>query len=151
MATWSTANGGSVKFMAIRMGGKVGVGMPQWILLNQFGQLVHDAFGDWPYLVGSALSGKQWRDVDVRLILDDAAYERLLGKPQKPAILNKAWAAHCLAFSLLGKHMTGLPIDFQIQTSSEANSEDPHFKGDRSCLMLCDDFVCESNKETAKP
>lgn len=110
----------------------VGVGMPHWILLNQFGQLVYDAFGDYPYLVGSAAKGKYWRDVDVRLILADEEFERLCGKAARPAQLNRRWASLCLAYSLLGKHITGLPIDFQIQAQTEATSED----GPRHCLML---------------
>jgi predicted nucleotidyltransferase len=115
------------------------VGMPQEILLQQFGELIHDAFGDWPYLVGSALQGKQWRDVDVRLILSDEDYERLTGDkvPINPPILNRKWAALCLAFSTLGREMTGLPIDFQIQQRTEANRQ---YDGPRSALILYADI-----------
>ena len=34
---------------------------------------------------------------------------------------NAKWVAFTLAFSALGKQMTGLPIDFQIQQTSHAN------------------------------
>jgi hypothetical protein len=97
--------------------------MPATLLLEEFGSQVWHAFGSPPYLVGSSLVGKQWRDVDVRLILDDAEYEALgLGDPRPSyAHRNGKWCALCLAFSALGKQMTGLPIDFQIQQRTWAN------------------------------
>jgi hypothetical protein len=109
-----------------RVGGKHGTGMPATIQLDLFGELVHDAWGHVPYLVGSAAQKKTgWRDVDVRLILPDDEYEALflhptVGSPQR---FDYKWRAHVLAWSLLGQHMTGLPIDFQIQHQSVANAE----------------------------
>lgn len=111
----------------------MGVGMPSTLKLKEFGSHVWAAFGCPPYHVGSSLAGKAWRDVDVRLILDDAEYERLgLGDPRRPHV-NGKWVALCLAFSELGKAMTGLPVDFQIQQQSLANAEHP---GPRSALGL---------------
>ncbi len=104
----------------------IGVGMPQWLYLNQFGRMVCDAFGDWPFLVGSATVSKQWRDVDVRLILFDEDYARIVGAPTKPEAENQRWNVFCMAFSELGKRVTGLPIDFQIQQMTQANAEFPH-------------------------
>lgn len=100
------------------------VGMPTSLLLHEFGAKVQDAFDDVAYHVGSSLELKTgWRDVDVRLILDDAKYEAMgFGDPDK-CQYNAKWVAFCLAFSLLGKEMTGLPIDFQIQQMSSANKE----------------------------
>lgn len=40
-----------------------------------------------------------------------------------------------IAFSALGKAMTGLPIDFQIQQASWVNA---HYTGERSALGLVD-------------
>lgn len=101
----------------------MGVGMPATLLLHQFGRVVGDAFGDLPFHVGSSVDGKQWRDVDVRLILDDDQYAAMgLGEPNTP-YNNPKWCALCLAFSALGQQMTGLPIDFQIQQQSRANAE----------------------------
>src|SRR5438270_9864013 len=86
----------------------MGVGMPTTLLLDEFGYLVWTAFGDWPYHVGSSVMGKTWRDVDVRLILPDEGYERMgLGDPKRPHH-NEKWVALTLAFSALGKAMTGL-------------------------------------------
>lgn len=111
----------------------MGVGMPAYLLLQEFGSQVWHAFGTPPYLVGSALDGKEWRDVDIRLILDDDAYAAMGfgdGSPSQ-ALHNGKWVALCLAFSALGKQMTGLPIDFQIQQQSNANKA---FDGPRSSL-----------------
>jgi hypothetical protein len=101
----------------------MGVGMPTDLLLHEFGSQVWAAFGDCPYLVGSALKNKQWRDVDVRLILPDDEYERMgLGNPKYPHH-NEKWVSLVLAYSALGKAMTGLPIDFQIQQQTDANQQ----------------------------
>lgn len=100
--------------------------MPADMYLHEFGSQVWHAFGTPPYHVGSSLTLKTgWRDVDVRLILPDDEYEAWgLGEPKFPR-QNGKWVALCLAFSALGKQMTGLPIDFQIQEQSRANEEFP--------------------------
>lgn len=94
--------------------------MPAGIWLTKFGMIVRDYFGEMPYHVGSSLESKQWRDVDVRLILDDDDFQQQFGAI-KGAETNAKLAAITLAFSALGKAMTGLPIDFQIQSQSHAN------------------------------
>lgn len=112
-----------------------GIGMPAAILLHDFGLVVRNAFGGMAYHVGSSLYGKQWRDVDVRLILEDDVYEAMeFGNPAHPQH-NAKWCAMCLAFATLGKQMTGLPIDFQIQQQSYANSMFPE---SRSALVLAE-------------
>lgn len=110
------------------------VGMPATLWLNEFGSQVWAAFGDPPYLVGSALMGKRdAKDVDVRLMISDEEYEAMgLGDPERPH-LNGKWVALCMAFSELGRKMTGLPIDFQIQQLSYANRT---CKGPRSALGI---------------
>lgn len=110
----------------------MGVGMPAELLLQEFGSQVWHAFGEPPYHVGSSLTNKQWRDVDVRLILDDDTYVAMFGDP-RTAHTNGKWVALCLAFSALGRQMTGLPIDFQIQQQSQANEQ---YKGERSGLGI---------------
>ena len=45
--------------------------MPAGIWLVKFGCIVRDYFDHVPYHVGSSLHAKEWRDVDVRLILPD--------------------------------------------------------------------------------
>jgi hypothetical protein len=100
-----------------------GVGMPARLRLDQFGEVVREAFGHCPYLVGSAARGKEWRDVDVRLILPDDEFEQVVGELTRPRCLNLRWNALCLAFAALGHQMTGLPIDFQIDQQTQANEE----------------------------
>lgn len=107
-------------------------GMPQGIWLNKFGLLVADYFGHTAYQVGSSLFSKDWRDVDVRLILPDDEFEEMFGENRSQC--NPKLAAVTLAFAALGKEMTGLPIDFQIQPMSYANSS-PSCEGPRSALV----------------
>lgn len=109
------------------------VGMPAALLLDEFGSQVWSAFGTLPYMVGSATREKTWRDVDVRLILDDEVFDRLGLGTAHPGTRGK-WNALCLAFSALGRQMTGLPIDFQIQRMSDANKRYP--EGDRVPLGM---------------
>lgn len=103
----------------------IGVGMPAKLLLDEFANQVWAAFGHPPYLVGSALKGKNWRDIDVRLILSDADYElQGYGDPLHTHA-NAKWVAMTLAFSVLGYQITRLNVDFQIQQQSWANQRFP--------------------------
>lgn len=115
-----------------------GVGMPASVYLDEFASKVIDAFsGDdhfGVYHVGSSLTSKKWRDVDVRIILTDEAYAACgFGDPRDPHRSAK-WVALVLAFSALGRQMTGLPIDFQIQQQTYANETNKG--GRRSALGL---------------
>lgn len=73
------------------------------------------AFDTPPYLVGSVLTRPDYRDIDLRLILDDTTFERL-GNDQVRQLLN-------IALSDLIANAAGQsrPIDFQIQSMTEAN------------------------------
>lgn len=78
-----------------------------------------EAFGPHVYLVGSVQerTAHEGSDVDVRLILPDKKYARLM-RGQRPGF------ATGLDFAL-GAYMrevTGLPIDFQIQQQTAANA-----------------------------
>lgn len=109
------------------------VGPPATVhFLNCFGDVVMEAFSSVPYLVGSALVTKDWRDVDIRLILSDEEFADEIGELTDPCNLNERWNALCLAFSALGRQMTGLPIDFQIQQRTDANKK---FDGPRNALF----------------
>lgn len=99
-------------------------GMPAGIWLTKFGSIVADYFGHECYHVGSSLTSKDWRDVDVRLLLPDDEFAALFGRIES-AEANPKLAAITLAFAALGTAMTGLPIDFQIQTVSHANAAYP--------------------------
>ncbi len=116
----------------------MGVGMPQEIMLREFGEHIRNAFGEMAYHVGSSLRQKDgWRDVDVRVMLDDAVYRERFGDPENPQH-SAAWSSTVLAWSAFGRALTGLPIDFQVQARDHANAK--HRTGDqwhpRSALFL---------------
>ena len=99
-----------------------GVGNPGWLYLNQFGRVVYEAFGVYPFLVGSSLKEKVApRDVDVRLVLPQSHYVAEVGPASECGKPFTRWSALSMAFSALGQRMTGLPVDFQIQTTGHAN------------------------------
>jgi hypothetical protein len=73
-------------------------------------------FGHTPYQVGSSLTQKRgWKDVDVRLILPDDEYATYFNDPFTPAHEGLRLMSWNLAWTMLGRYMTRLPIDFQIQ------------------------------------
>ena len=118
--------------------GTWGVGMPAELLLAQFGKVLHDYFGEYAYQVGSSLHTRDWHDVDVRIILDDYTYAFSgFGDPKNPQ-MNTRWISIVMAFSALGKQMTGLPIDFQVQQQTYANTK---YKGPRSALIVPEHFI----------
>lgn len=103
----------------------------QW-WLQEFGEVCHAYWGEVAYHVGSSLAQKDgWRDVDVRVMLDDEVYLREFGDPARQH-QNPKWVAATLAWSALGRQMTGLPVDFQVQQRTAANTEFPHH---RSALL----------------
>src|SRR5690349_24117566 len=97
------------------------VGMPYTLLLQEFGEHVRRAFGHIPYHVGSSLTEKHgWRDVDVRLILDDDEWAAAgYGEPDREQN-NPKWVSTILAWSAFGKTLSDLPIDFRIQQRTHA-------------------------------
>lgn len=107
--------------------------MPELLHLDAFARDVNEAFGHLPYLVGSAARGKEWRDVDVRLMLPDEEFDALFPQFRAPGRVNNRWALLCAAISELGRARTGLPIDFQIQRTSDANEQ---YDGVRHALGL---------------
>jgi hypothetical protein len=80
-------------------------------------RVIHKAFGQPPYLVGTAADGTAdaYRDVDVRLMLDDEEFA--VACPTQAR-----WELLCLAVSAYLSERTGLPVDFQVQRTSEANA-----------------------------
>lgn len=92
-------------------------------------RIISRAFdGGPPYLVGTAADGtaSTYRDVDVRLMLDDDEFAAVCPTQAR-------WEALCLAFGAYLRERTGLPIDFQIQRTREANER---FNGRRNPLGM---------------
>ncbi len=90
----------------------------QMFLLDEACKPIHAAFGAGLYLVGTAaaLDRTDYRDVDVRLMLDDEDYDALVDATSADAVTFLGLA--------IGQYLasrTGLPIDFQIQRNTEAN------------------------------
>lgn len=87
--------------------------------LEEWARLVRILFdGEVPYLVGSVQTRPDYRDVDLRLILDDETFDATWRDPVKVRMINRAVSAW-------GQRDTGLPIDFQLQRRTEANAEFP--------------------------
>lgn len=81
---------------------------------------IRRAFGT-PYLVGSALTRRDPRDIDVRLMLTD----------DDPLMVDRSRvAALSLAVSVYLRHVTDLAVDFQFQSTTEGNRH----RGARSAL-----------------
>jgi hypothetical protein len=77
-----------------------------------------------PFLVGSCLERLDYRDVDLRLMLTDDGYASYASTFR--TYLN-------LSVSLWGSRATGLPIDFQLQDTTEANKR---YHGRRNAMGL---------------
>lgn len=119
---------------------------PHFYNLNQACVLLNQAFGGFGcYLVGSALERRDFRDVDVRLILEDAEYARLFRSPEG-GWLDPFWSLLCTTISAWLSQQSGLPIDFQIQQQTKANAE---HSGKRSALGIFLDYPGERPSETS--
>lgn len=96
------------------------------------------------YMVGSALRKPDWRDVDIRVILDDAEYDRLFVETDKWGE-NAQWKIICISISHYLSSVTDLPIDFQIQRQTQANERYPTKEDHRRNAIGL--FIHEYDKE----
>ena len=78
-------------------------------LLDWWCAALQRSFGKIPYLVGSALTRPDYRDVDIRICITD---EQLRDLPLLRRDFN-------MMLSLWGQRATGLPIDCQVQNQAE--------------------------------
>lgn len=92
------------------------------VLLEDWSIHVRRVWGT-PYLVGSVLTTRDFRDVDVRVILDDDEWATLFPGLDDVDTRNARWSGIYTAFSLWGQKVTGLPIDFQLQPMTKANEQ----------------------------
>lgn len=86
----------------------------QELMIGWFSQLEAMFDSATPWLVGSVLARSDYRDVDVRVILP---VETVVHLPLDLNLLN-------LCVSLWGQRVTGLPIDFQVQSDAQADQFD---------------------------
>jgi hypothetical protein len=85
--------------------------------LEEWCRLVRVVFSQVPVLVGSAITAADHRDVDIRVVLPDAKFDRDWKRREKVRYMNRA-------ISIWGQRETGLAIDFQIQRATEAQAFD---------------------------
>ncbi len=108
------------------------LGPSEMRLLDDWGNAVRSAFPDafGVFLVGSSLVRKDWRDIDVRVILRDTDFDALTAV-MRPRRLN-------LMLTLWGGRVTGLPIDCQVQAMTWANKLYPSSEHPRNSLGVRD-------------
>jgi hypothetical protein len=86
------------------------------------------------YLVGSALERPNWRDVDVRLIMGDADFAAVFPDAAPGGHeFDPRWSLLMVAISGHLSKRTGLPVDFQMQPQTHANT---CHDGPRHCLCI---------------
>jgi len=110
------------------------LGVPAAFNLNHEMVMVNEAFGHVGYLVGSCIDNREYRDVDVRMLLPDAEYDRMFPGITKNQQMHPLWSLLCASISEWLSARTGLPIDFQIQRRADANEMYPY--GKRQALGL---------------
>ena len=91
---------------------------------------IEKLYGFGVYLVGSVLTRLDYRDVDVRCILEDDEFDRMFGND---SMTEKRVRFHSVTISEWLRSRTSLPIDFQFQRQTEANRD---FQGTRSALGI---------------
>jgi hypothetical protein len=99
------------------------VGAPEVFALSQCALIVEKAMGDACYLVGSATQRRDFRDVDVRMIVSDEKWAMLFGNQQNGEIVP-FWSLLCTAVSEWMARRTGLKVDFQVQARSSVRQID---------------------------
>lgn len=112
------------------------VGAPACFALELACQHLDAAFGDGSfgcYVVGSALERADWRDVDVRMILEDEAFARLFPSAGNNWEFDARWLVLTVSISAWLSKESGLPIDFQMQPQTHANAQ---HKGARNAVGL---------------
>ena len=75
--------------------------------------LVESALHETVYMVGSATDSREFRDVDVRVIMNDDKFDALFGDTGN--CTEPFWTLFCISVSAWLRDRTGLPVDFQVQ------------------------------------
>lgn len=116
------------------------IGAPACFALEEAIRPVCEAFGCYQgegirgcYVVGSALQRPDWRDVDIRLMLDDASFAEVFPNAGEHWEHDARWLVLTVAISERLSKLTGLPIDFQFQPMTHANAR---HKGPRNAIGI---------------
>lgn len=104
------------------------IGAPACFVLELACRQINEAFGDCfgCYIVGSCLERPDWRDVDIRYIMEDDKFQELFPGTYVQDGLHcweqdARWLLLTVSISAHLARLTGLPIDFQFQPQSHAN------------------------------
>lgn len=109
------------------------VGAPEIFSLEHCCHFVSEAFGgDMCYLVGSATERRDFRDVDIRMIMGDLKFKTLFGDHKNGSVMM-FWSLICTSISEYLQKRTGLKVDFQIQSMSMANTDETEGKIRNPC------------------
>lgn len=95
------------------------VGFAGFCALRVWGQTLYEVFGDMPYQVGSSVKSKEFRDVDVVVMMSPEKFYSWAGPH---GVHGARYRAICASFSSWGTKITGLPIDFKLQEVMYANA-----------------------------
>lgn len=115
------------------------VGAPAVFILDNACRQIKDAYAYCDhagiYMVGSVLERPDWRDIDLRLMLDDASFEREFPDAHDNGAweFDSKWMLLTSSISTYLTKLTGLPIDFQFQPMTFANA---HHKKQRQPMGL---------------
>lgn len=103
-------------------------GAPACFALEMAMQQVCEAFGvhkgkyfSGCYLVGSALERHDWRDIDIRLIMQDELFAETFPDAGSNWEFDAKWLLLTVAISQWLSKQSGLPVDFQFQPMTHAN------------------------------
>jgi hypothetical protein len=99
------------------------IGAPAVFALDLAARSVKEAFEGDCYVVGSALERPNWRDVDVRMIMNDDEFEKEFPGCGRSWELDSKWLLLTTAISNWLSKQTGLPVDFQFQPQTHANEQ----------------------------
>ena len=103
------------------------IGAPEAYNLNNVCTVINEAFpGYGCFLVGSSIERRDFRDVDVRFIMDDHEFDRIFSGCTLNYSVNALWSLMCASISEWLSSRTGLKIDFQIQRQTDANEQYPN-------------------------
>ena len=85
--------------------------------------IVCEALRETAYQVGSSTDNTDYRDVDVRIIMDDDKFNALFGNWTAHRWMP-FWSLFCASTSYYLRRLTDLPIDFQVQRRGDVKDVD---------------------------
>ena len=111
------------------------IGAPACFALDMCCRQIREAFNVHygVYQVGSSLERQDWRDVDVRFVMEDTEFDKLFPSAGAHWEQDARWLLLTVSISKWLSDQTGLPVDFQFQPQTHANER---HKGPRSALGL---------------